>query len=577
MQMPGSRLIMLAAAVVLFASVIVFGRLVYFSTGMAPFAVSLDGAASSYVPALRHRLSQIVPQIQSLREVGGTVGVSVGVSSFGHTVLDHHFGFADADRRVVANSSTRYMLGSLSKAFVAATVAQFVDEGHLSWEDEGVASYVPELAFVDRPELAKQLSLVDILSHRTGLARLDALWLGADGEVLIDKNNTVTVCNHLPLIRPVRSRWLYNNWMYALAGEIIERVSRRPWGHVVAERVLKPLGLSQTSAIASEIPGDSTALPYVVLDDHSAVRSGRTGFASDSAMAPAGGIHSTVGDLLVWGEALLSQLRENTEDDKSPLSSLAMLFSGHSFINSTLASDELYGLGFGKVVTPAQFGKIGFNPGLVGAMPVIGVGAEPQIVFYHNGAITGYNHCLMLVPQLRAVIVVLTNSIAQGDVADWIAQTLLQVVLNDTQPVDLKSYAVQAAAKWRGSYQTIENELQDGRRPDSEEPQQEELVGKYWHTTRALYLVVFQEPGGVLKFNINGRRAQEHTLSHYANDTFAFLPSAEERLRRGLFHYAASAWKLEFKKDTEGHYGEILWNLDSQAPAPEKFVKNDSE
>lgn len=89
-------------------------------------------------------------------------------------VLEHHLGFADVERRLLASSSTRYPIASLTKAFVASTIAQLVQEGILKW-DEPLTSYIPELSFEHSPSLADQFSLVDILSHRTGLARLDAL------------------------------------------------------------------------------------------------------------------------------------------------------------------------------------------------------------------------------------------------------------------------------------------------------------------------------------------------------------------------------------------------------------------
>ncbi|UKZ77982.1 hypothetical protein TrVFT333_005716 [Trichoderma virens FT-333] len=467
--------------------------------------------------SLHNRLIHVLPQIEALKNVGGTAGISIGVLSHGHVVLETNLGFSNVERRLVANSSTRYPIASLTKAFVAATIAQLVDEGLLKW-DEPLTSYIPELAFEHNPSLAGQLSLIDILSHRTGLARLDALWLGADSQTIIAKNFTVAMCSLLPSVHPVRSKWLYNNWMYALAGEV-----------------------------------------------------GKMGLTDGNVMTSAGGMRSTVGDLLTWGNSLLSLFR----DDETPLASLNTILSGHSFINSIAVSDEVYALGFAKVITPAQFGKISFNPSLLEAMPVIGAGSKPEQVFYHSGAGAGYNHCFMLVPGSQSVIVVLTNSVSQGDTADWVAQSLLQVILNEKHPLDLKPFAERAAAKWRRTHHEMTEALEKDRKPDSPEPTHEALQGRYWHRTRALYLDIFQEDGR-LKFNINGELKQEHVLSHYSNDTFIFLPSADERLRSGLFHYSPPAWLLHFKKDSSGRFTEMQWNIDSESPFPEKFVREES-
>jgi CubicO group peptidase (beta-lactamase class C family) len=519
---------------------------------------------------LRERLGRALPRVEALRKIGGTAGVSIGVMSHGQILLEHHLGFADVERRLPANSSTRYPIASLTKAFVASTIAQLVQEGALRW-DEPLTSYIPELSFEQNPLLADQLSLVDILSHRTGLARLDALWLGADSQTFIDKDFTVALCNHLPAIFPVRSTWLYNNWMYALAGIVIERVTKLSWGRVLATRILEPLGLSDTSVIASQIPDSLLALPYMVLDDQTPVRVGKMDLTDGSIMTSAGGIRSTVHDLLSWGNTLLSVFR----DEEPSLALLDTVLAGRSFINSTSTSDELYAMGFAKVTTPAQFGKIGFNPGLVDAMPVIGASSPPEQVFYHSGAGAGYDHCFMLVPGSQAIILVLTNSVSQGDTADWIGQLLLQAILDEKEPIDLEPFADSAATKWRGTHQRLVDTLEKGRRPDSEEPPHQALKGKYWHRSRAFYLEVLQE-NGVLKFNLNGKPEQVHELSHYGDDTFVFLPSAEARLRSGLFHYAAPAWLLHFKKDGDGKFTEIQWDIDTQSPFQERFLREQS-
>ncbi|KAL9124329.1 MAG: hypothetical protein Q9217_006329 [Psora testacea] len=383
-------------------------------------------SSSSTSRALRDRLIHVLPRIETLRNVGGTAGISIGVITNRHVVLDHSLGFADVKRRLVANSSTRYPIASLTKAFVASTIAQLVDKGLLKW-DEALTSYLPELSL-----------------------------------------------KHNPLL--------------------------------------------------------------TVLDDLTPVRVGSMDLTDGSIISSAGGIRSTVGDLLTWGNTLLSLFR----DEDAPLAALNTILSGHSFINSTIVFDKLYTIGFAKVITPAQFGKIGFNPGLVDAMPVIGGSSKPEQVFYHSGAGAGYNHYFMLVPGSQSVIVVLTNSISHGDTADWVAQSLLQAVLDKKQPLDLKPFAERAAAKWRGTYQSIANALEKSRKPDSEELPHEALKGKYGHKTRAFYLEVIQEDGA-LKFNLNGKPEQEHILSHYSDDTFVFLPSAEKWIRSGLFHYSAPA------------------------------------
>lgn len=73
-------------------------------------------------------------------------------------------------------------------------------------------------------------------------------------------------------------------------------------------------------------------------------------------------------------------------------------------------------MGFAKVIILVQAGKIGFSPGLVHAMPVIGSSSKPEQIFYHSKAGAGYNHYFRLIPGSQSVIVIviviLTNSIS---------------------------------------------------------------------------------------------------------------------------------------------------------------------
>lgn len=516
---------------------------------------------------LSSRLDKSIGLTEDLMKIGGAAGMSIGIMSRRETILEHSFGFADIEKHLVSNSSTIYPLASLTKAFVAATVAQLVDNGALDW-NEPLKSYIPELSFDADDMLASRLTLIDILSHQSGLSRLDALWLGASSQVIIPKNYTVTVCNNLTPIFSLRSKWLYNNWMYALAGEVIERVTNQSLGEILASRIFAKLGLSQTTLIGSEVPADSTALPYLILENETSVRVPVMEMTDGHLMSSAGGIRSSVVDMLKWGNILLSIFR----DEETPLKSLDTILSGHAFLNKTSISDELYTLGFAKVITPSQLGKIGSNQDLLGEMPTLGAKKRPEIVFYHSGGGMGYDHCFMLVPGRQTSIVVLTNSIAHGDIADWAAQTLLQAVLGDDEPVDLRPFAEKAAAKWRSIYNDTVEILECGRSPDTPAPAFEELVGRFWHETGALWVEVFVEDG-VLKFNFSGRKEQEHVLSHYHFDTFVFLPSAEERLSRVMFHYIPSAWLLYFKRGSEGGITHVVWEIDELASEGEVFMR----
>ena len=87
-----------------------------FSWAVPP--VMTASAPSTSLLALQNRLENLVPQIERLQCVGGTIGMSIGVMSHGQIVLNHGLGFADLHRRLKADHATQYPIASLTKALL---------------------------------------------------------------------------------------------------------------------------------------------------------------------------------------------------------------------------------------------------------------------------------------------------------------------------------------------------------------------------------------------------------------------------------------------------------------------------
>ena len=114
--------------------------------------------------------------------------------------------------------------------------------------------------------------------------------------------------------------------------------------------------------------------------------------------------------------------------------------------------------------------------------------------------------------------------------------------------------------------------LEQERTPGTEEPPHDEWVGFYWHTTNALSLQVCKANGS-LNLSIHRQRSQEHTLSHYHYDSFIFLPTADDGIRRGLFHFNTKGWLIHFERDSDPRYNRLVGSTEAQAPRGEVFIK----
>jgi CubicO group peptidase (beta-lactamase class C family) len=191
-----------------------------------------------------------------------------------------------------ANEHTRFAIGSTTKAMTSASIAMLVDEGKLNLDDP-VTKYIPELQLSD-PWVTRQLTIRDLLTHRSGLPGTDLFWASNW------KYSQADVIRGLRYIQPTasfRSQWQYHNVLYALNGLIIERVSGMPWEQFVKKRIFEPLGMNETLALVSMIAGQpNVAVPHALVNDSVTVVPVR----STDPVASAGSVWSSVSDMAKW-------------------------------------------------------------------------------------------------------------------------------------------------------------------------------------------------------------------------------------------------------------------------------------
>jgi CubicO group peptidase (beta-lactamase class C family) len=149
-------------------------------------------------------------------------------------------GLADIEAGVRCTSRTRFQLCSVSKQFAAAAVMLLVESGRLDLR-EPVARWLPE-----GPPQWQRVTLHHLLSHTAGIPH----WREAPG---LDPAEPVGISERLGIIQatPLRSepgaQWHYSSPGFLLAGLIVERASGQPYPEFLAERMLSPLKLTETT------------------------------------------------------------------------------------------------------------------------------------------------------------------------------------------------------------------------------------------------------------------------------------------------------------------------------------------
>ena len=87
-----------------------------------------------------------------------------------------HEGFRlrDVDQKLPVTADTLFAIGSSTKAFTTCVMGTLVDEGKLDW-DEPVRNYIPWFK-LDDPSTTERITPRDLVTHRTGMPRHDAVW-----------------------------------------------------------------------------------------------------------------------------------------------------------------------------------------------------------------------------------------------------------------------------------------------------------------------------------------------------------------------------------------------------------------
>lgn len=283
-----------------------------------------------------------------------------------------------------ANEHTRFAIGSTTKAMTSALLAMLVDEGKIRLDDP-VTRYIPELQLSD-PWVTRELTIRDLLTHRSGLPGTDLFWASNW------KYSQADVIRGLRYIQPTasfRSEWQYHNVLYALSGTIIERVSGMPWEQFIRKRIFEPLGMSETEPLVSMIVGKpNVAVPHGLINDSVAV----VPIRSTDGVASAGSVWSSVSDMAKWMRFVIDSGRVG---------------------NTRLIQQKT----FAELITPQIQAPMEEYPALQLAKPdyfSYGLGwfiqdYRGQQVWMHTGSINGLCAIIGIEPNKRLGVYVLEN------------------------------------------------------------------------------------------------------------------------------------------------------------------------
>ena len=201
-------------------------------------------------------------------------------------------GLADVESEREATPDTQYAIASITKTFVAASIFMLRDEGKLSLDDP-IGRYVPQAE-------REGVTIRRALAHSSGIQREvpGGVWESLE---FPDREQLLASLGDAEQVLGPGERWHYSNLAYALLGDLVAQVSGDPAEQFIEERLLQPLGLERTTWG----PGENAATGYFVEPFADVARPEPV--VDKKAVAPAGALWSTTGDLARWAVYLMEQ------------------------------------------------------------------------------------------------------------------------------------------------------------------------------------------------------------------------------------------------------------------------------
>ena len=248
------------------------------------------------------KLKDIDVTINKILKDWNVPGCGVGIVIKDKLVYAKGFGYRDLENKLPVTPNTLFQIASNTKLFTAMAIGFLVEDGKLDW-DKPIKKYVPQIEFYN-DELNANVTIRDMLSHRTGISRHDNIWYKSDftRQQLFDR------LKYLEPSIPLRQGFLYNNMMYAASGQIVEYLSGKTWEQFVKDKFLTPLGMSNSLFTVEDMKKQSDYMkPYYEKRDTSILLL-RPFYTKQQGIGPAGSIISSINDLSKWLIAQRQQL-----------------------------------------------------------------------------------------------------------------------------------------------------------------------------------------------------------------------------------------------------------------------------
>lgn len=220
-------------------------------------------------------------------------GFAVAVVEKDKVIYAKGFGYRDVEKKLPVTPNTQFAIGSCTKSFTAAMIGLLKQEGLVDI-DKPVRDYLPALKFYNN-EMNDQVTLRDMMCHRSGLSRYDLSWFMFN---TASKDSLIQRIQYHEPSAPIRTKWQYNNWMFLAQGVVAEKITGKSWEDNIAERFFGKLDMNNSNLTIEGLKQNAEPAIGYFVEDESIIK--KMDYYNINAMSPAGSINSSVNDMANW-------------------------------------------------------------------------------------------------------------------------------------------------------------------------------------------------------------------------------------------------------------------------------------
>lgn len=322
-----------------------------------------------------------------------TVGASVVMVKDGQVVLSKGYGYADVEQQIPVTPDTVMEWGSISKLAVWASAMQLAEQGKLDLNQD-VRKLLPE-NFLTKLAYDEPITMLNLMNHNAGFEEYMFDMAYQSPEKVRSLEEGLKLAQPAQIYRPGEVV-AYSNYGNSLAAYIVERISGQPYHEYVQQHIFEPLGMKHSMAysVVEDRPEllEHKAKGYFFAGPGS-FNQGSWNYMS---MYPNGGNNGTAEDLAKFAMAFMPAAGEQSPLFRKSGTLDTMLTRSHS------AAEDMPGIAHGFWEYPGVHRTLG-----------------------HGGNTIAFATNLMLVPEDRFAVVIMTNQAGESHIVHGLTKAVV--------------------------------------------------------------------------------------------------------------------------------------------------------